>query len=178
MMILVVTGPIGSCRGYCSVPGPSQTVQRAEFWGLILVLQAADGVHFGVDNLNVVDNLSVVRHVGRLFDGNVGSRPVELVKGGDLISLIGRMLRLWGLDAVRITKVKGHADEAYGSGWVELVIWWIAWATMQLMKRLTLVVGRLISRLLMLARILLESLVGHPATASLFYCWAFWHLGG
>ena len=41
----------GPCRGYGSVPGPSQTVQRAEFWEVILALQAADGVHLGVDNL-------------------------------------------------------------------------------------------------------------------------------
>ena len=37
--------------------------------GVILALQAADGIHFGVDNLGVV------RHVGRLLDGNVGSWP-------------------------------------------------------------------------------------------------------
>ena len=72
---------------------------------VILALQAANGVHPGVDNL------SVVRHVGRLLDGNVTSRPAELVKDGDLITLIGRMLRLRGLDTVRITKVGGHADE-------------------------------------------------------------------
>ena len=48
MMTLVVTRP---CRGYGSVPGPSQTVQRAEFWEVILALQAADGIHLGVDNL-------------------------------------------------------------------------------------------------------------------------------
>ena len=30
---------------------------------------------------------------------------------GDLILLIGRMLRLSGLDTVRVTEVKGHADE-------------------------------------------------------------------
>ena len=49
--------------------------------------------------------------VGRLLDGHVGSRLAELVKDGDLILLICRMLRLGGLDTVRITKVKGHADE-------------------------------------------------------------------
>ena len=70
--------------------GPLQTVQRAEFWGVILAFQAADGVHLGVDNLGVV------RHVGRLLDGNGGSLPAELVKDGDLILLIGRMLRLKG----------------------------------------------------------------------------------
>ena len=35
--------------------------------------------------------LSVVRLVGRLLDGNVGSRPAELVKDGDLVLLIGRI---------------------------------------------------------------------------------------
>ena len=93
---------------FCS--GPFQSAQRAEFWGeegggVILALQAADGIHLGADNLGVV------RHVGRLLDGNVGSRPAELVKDGDLILHIGRMLRLRVLDTVRITQVKVHADE-------------------------------------------------------------------
>ena len=97
---------VGACRGFCSVLGPLQSVQRAEFWGVILALQADDGVHLGVDNLGVV------RHVGRLLDGSTASRPVELVKDGDLILLIERMLHLRDLDTVRISKVKGHADEA------------------------------------------------------------------
>ena len=83
---------VGACRCLCSIPGPLQTVQRAELWG--------------------VDNLGVVRHVGRLLDGKGTSRPAELVEDGDLILLIERMLRLRGLDTVRITKIKGHADEA------------------------------------------------------------------
>ena len=37
-----------------SVPGPLQTVQRAELWGVILALQSSDAVHVGVDNLGVV----------------------------------------------------------------------------------------------------------------------------
>ena len=73
-------------------------------WGVILALRANDGVHLGVDNLGVV------RHVGRLLDGRGTSRPDELVK--DLILLIERMLCLRGLDTVRISKVKGHSDEA------------------------------------------------------------------
>ena len=44
---------VSACRGYCSVPGPLQSVQGAEFWGVILALQADDGVHLGVDNLCV-----------------------------------------------------------------------------------------------------------------------------
>ena len=73
---------------------------------VILALQAADGIHLGVDNL------CVVRHVGRPTGWQcLGSHPAELVKDGDLILLIGRLLRLRGLDTVRITKVKDHADE-------------------------------------------------------------------
>ena len=85
---------------------PLQTAQRVEFRGVILALQANDGVHLGVDNLGVV------RHVGRLLDGKTASRPAELVKDEDLILLIERMLRLRVLDTVRTSKVEGHADEA------------------------------------------------------------------
>ena len=68
-------------------------------------MQSSSAVHLGVDNLGVV------RHVGRLLDGYHGSVPWELVKEGDLLLLIDWMLRLGGLDTVRIAKVKGHADE-------------------------------------------------------------------
>ena len=94
-----------SCRGFLSVPGPLQTVQRAELWGVILALQANDGVHLGVDNLGVV------RLVGRILDGRLSSHPFELLPDGDLLILIERMLRIRGLDSVRISKVNGHADE-------------------------------------------------------------------
>ena len=96
---------VASCRGYCSVPGPLQSVQRAELWGVILALQASGGVHLGVDNLNVV------RHVGRMLDNNLGSLPFQVLPDGDLLCLIHRMLVLRGLDTVRVTKVKGHASE-------------------------------------------------------------------
>ena len=88
-----------------SVPGPLQSAQRAEMWSVILALQSSGAVHLGVDNLGVV------RHVGRLPDGRHGSVPFELATDGDLLLLIDRTLRLWELDTVRITKVKGHADE-------------------------------------------------------------------
>ena len=42
------------CRVFCSVPGPLQSVQRAEMWSVILALQSPDAVHLGVDNLGVV----------------------------------------------------------------------------------------------------------------------------
>ena len=70
-----------------------------------MALQSSGAVHLGVDNLGVV------RHVGRLLDGHPGPTPFELVNDGDLFLLIEHMLHRRGLDTVRISKVKGHADE-------------------------------------------------------------------
>ena len=89
MMMLVKTRQ-WVLRGCCSVLGPLQTVQRAEFRGVIL--------YFG--------------HIGRLLDGNVGSRPAAIVNDGDIVLLVGGILEMRGRDTVRITKIKGHADEA------------------------------------------------------------------
>ena len=50
-------------------------------------------------------------YIGRLLDGCRGAEPFELVNDGDLLLLIDRMLRRRGLDTVRISKVKGHADD-------------------------------------------------------------------
>ena len=69
--------------------------------GVILALQSSGAVHLGVDNLNLV------RHVGRLLDGHSGSSPFELVNDGDLLLLIDRMLHRGGLDTVRITRTIG-----------------------------------------------------------------------
>ena len=71
-----------------------------------LALQTSRAVHLGVDNLGVV------RHVDRLLRGSRGPKPFELVNDGDLLLLLQRMLNHRGLDTVRITKVKGHADDA------------------------------------------------------------------
>ena len=46
-----------------------------------------------------------------MLDGRRGPTPFELVKDGDLLLLIERMLHLRGLDTARITEVKGQADE-------------------------------------------------------------------
>ena len=56
--------------------------------------------------------MNVVRHVGRLLDDNLGAQPFEVVPDGDLLCLIHRMLQLRGLGTVKVTKVKGHADES------------------------------------------------------------------
>ena len=67
--LLYLAGNIPSCRNFCSVLGPFQSVHRAELWCFILALQSFGAVHLGVDNLGVV------RHVGRLLDGHPGSIP-------------------------------------------------------------------------------------------------------
>ena len=98
-------GVVDSYRRFCSVPGPLQTVQRTEMWWVILALQALDAVHLGVDDLNVV------RQVGRLLDGVEWSRPAELMNDSDLFTLVRQMIERRGTDTVRVTEVKGHADE-------------------------------------------------------------------
>ena len=46
----------------CRFLGVMQTVQRAEFWGAIVAMQAYWPRHSGIDNLNVA------RTLGRLLD--------------------------------------------------------------------------------------------------------------
>ena len=89
----------------------------------------------------------MVRHVGRLLDGRHGSIPLEQDKGGDLLLLLDGMLDLRCLDTVRITKVKGHADEdMILDGRVRNLTGWVM---MLLMRLLTLVVGGLVMLSLM-----------------------------
>ena len=84
-----------SCRGSGFVLGPLQTVERAEFSGVLLALQASDAIHLGVDNLYVV------RQVGRLLDGVRSSCPAEVMHDGDPIMLIGRIFEQSERDTVR-----------------------------------------------------------------------------
>ena len=79
------------CRAFLPVPGVLQTVQRAEFWGTILAMQVHRPCHLGIDNLNVV------RSIGRLLDADW--------------ALVQYMIRTRGRDTVRVTKVKGHAKD-------------------------------------------------------------------
>ena len=57
---------------FLPVPGVMQTVQRAEFRGAIVALQAHWPCHFGVDNLNVA------RSIGCLLDSDCLSKPLPL----------------------------------------------------------------------------------------------------
>ena len=61
--------------------------------------------HLGIDNLNVV------RSIGRLLDADCLTKPLTLIKDGDLVALVQYMIRTRGRDTVRVTKVKGHAKD-------------------------------------------------------------------
>ena len=91
------------CRAFMSVPERIQTVQRAELSGAIIALQSYWPCHLGIENLNVA------RSVGRLLERGCLSKPLLLVKDGDLAAVALHMIGARGLDTVRITKVKGHA---------------------------------------------------------------------
>ena len=88
-----------------SVPCWMQTVQRAEYCGVILALQTLIRVHLGIDHKNVSDN------EGRLVAGWSGS-PLCLCTGGDLPTCIFRMLQYRLQGSVKVSQVKGHATDA------------------------------------------------------------------
>ena len=92
------------CRNFLLVSEVMQTVQRAEFLGAILAMQAYWPCHLGIDNLNVA------RSIGRLLDSGSLDKPLPLVKDGDLIALVQNMIRTRGRETVRVTRVKGHAE--------------------------------------------------------------------
>ena len=86
-------------RALLPVPGVMQTVQRAEFWGAVLAMQAYWPCHPGMDNLDVAPS------IGRLLDHGSLNKPLPLVKDGDLIALVQYMICTRGRDTVRVTKV-------------------------------------------------------------------------
>ena len=88
------------------VAGVMQTVQRAEFWRAIVAMQAYWPCRLGIDNLNVA------RTIGRLLDKDSLVKPLPLIKDGDLVALVQNMIRTRGRETVRVTKVKGHAEDA------------------------------------------------------------------
>ena len=91
------------CRAFMPVPGVLQTVQRAEFWGAIVAMQAY---------WPCLGNLNVARSVGRLLDRDCLAEPLPLVLNGDLVSLAQCMIRTRGRETVRVTKVEGDATDA------------------------------------------------------------------
>ena len=88
------------CRAFLPVPGVMQTVQRAEFWGAIVTLQAYWPCHLGIDNLDVA------RTIVRLLDKDSLVKPLPLIEDGDLVALVQYVIRTRGRETVRVTKVK------------------------------------------------------------------------
>ena len=106
--------------GCCSVPGPLQSVQRAQIWGVILLLQAAAAVRIGMDNLDVG------RQVHRIIQSLAPCKPIELLSDGDLLYLVKTMLDKRRPGRTKVTKVKEHAPgdmvvfgagQSLGQGW-------------------------------------------------------------
>ena len=90
----------------CLFPGSCRPFQRAEFWGAIVAMQAYWPCQLGVDNLNVAGT------VGRLLDHGSLIKPLPFVKDGDLVALVQYMIRTRRRETVRVTKVKGHAEDS------------------------------------------------------------------
>ena len=136
------------CRLYCSIPGPLQTVQRAEIWGVLAAFQGYTRMHAGVDNLNVV------RPVSRIIDGGCIGKPFPLVNDGDLLFKIQQFVRWRGPGTSAVSKVEGHADEGLWLPWVGFVRL-IVLAKMKRMLLLIWVGGVFIILLLLLGEWLL-----------------------
>ena len=108
-------------RSECSVPGPLQTVQRAELREVLLAIQARNAVHVGVDNIDVV------RHVGRICDKVDLIKPFMLMDDGD-----------WKRRRYNSghEKVKGHADaEMVLFGQVKKMTVWVTSRMVRLLTR-------------------------------------------
>ena len=94
------------CVLFNSIRGPLQSVQRAELWGVILALQCSSAVSILVLTISTLFVMSlgfwrVVFLVG----------PFELTFDGDLLTIIERMVHQRCVQSVKVSKVKGHADD-------------------------------------------------------------------
>ena len=78
------------------VPGALQTVQRAEYLGAILALQAFMPIHIGIDNKNVCCSMS-------------------LCTDGDLLACIDRMVRFKSARSVMIAEGKVRREDKEGN---------------------------------------------------------------
>ena len=86
-------------RIFPMVPGPGQTVQRAEYLGAILALQAFIPLHLGIDNKSVCSN------IGQILSGWTGT-PFCLCTVGYLLSCIDDMVRYRSAWSVKVSRSK------------------------------------------------------------------------
>ena len=93
------------CCAFLPVPGVMQTVERADFWGPIVAMQAYWPCHLDIYHLDVP------KTVGRQLDRDCLVKFLPLIKDGDLVALVQYMIRTRGRGTVRVTKIKGHAED-------------------------------------------------------------------
>ena len=92
---------------------PLQSVQRAEYWGVILAPQGYSGIHIGIDNLNVL------RGVAKIIDNGITDTPLPLVKDGDLLAaLIGNNGADTAADLGRLRQQDGVINARRALIWV------------------------------------------------------------
>ena len=102
-----------SSKVFPSIPGPLQTVQRTELWGVIHSLKPFVLLLKGIDNRNVFN------FVSKLSDGSEWFNPLPLHEDGNYIACIQGILAQRGRSTVKVPKVKDHAnDEMVGDGTV------------------------------------------------------------
>ena len=87
----------GGSHIFSGIIGLLQSVQRCEYWGAIIALQAYSGTRIGIDNLSVL--------------GVVAKMILPLVQKWPPFSRHS-MSRLWGNETVKVIKGKGHATQA------------------------------------------------------------------
>ena len=88
-----------------SIRGPLQSVQRAELWGCYFLHHNAP--------LPFIWVLTISMFVMFLefLDGRARSQAFELTFDGGLLTVIEKMILQRGIRSVRISEVKGHADD-------------------------------------------------------------------
>ena len=80
----------GSSHLFAGITGPLQSVQRAEYWGVILALQAFCSIQVGIDNLNVLGG------VAKIVDSGITGTPLLLIMDGDFLAVIRSVLCVRG----------------------------------------------------------------------------------
>ena len=93
------------CRAFMPVPGPLQSVQRAEFW-VPLLLCSRTGLVIWVLITSMLLGLLVGCWVKAVW-----LKPLPLVKDRYLVAIAQYMIRARRQDTVRVTKVKGLSTE-------------------------------------------------------------------
>ena len=94
------------CALFDSVRAPLQSVQRAEMWGVLLALQSSSAFHLGVDNFEC--SSSCLWYFGWSL-WSLDRFNYVLIE--TFLLLFRFFIRERVSQTVRISKVKGHADD-------------------------------------------------------------------